>query len=687
MEINDLAEQANGSVFARMGDTIVLATAVMSKKDREENIDFFPLSVEYEERFYAAGRIFGSRYVRREGRPAVEAILTARLIDRAIRPLFPENLKKDVQVVLTCLSWDRENDADIVAMLAASCALLISDIPWYGPIAGVRLGRKGEKIVFNPCYEEREGCDFEVTLSGVENLKDSQETLINMIETKGNEALETSVMETIEEAQGIFKKLFAFQKEIAKGFAKEKIEVREIKEEEVEKDVKEFLGERILKSISEESNKMEKTEALKEELLNYIEGKYDNQPSKVGYAEKFFRGEVKRIVHQNIIEKGIRPDGRKLEEIRKISCQTGFLPRTHGSGLFCRGMTKSLSVATLGAPGDKQVVEGMEIVGEKRFMHHYNFPPFSAGEVGMMRGPGRRDIGHGMLAEKAIEPLLPDVKNFPYTIRIVSEILSSNGSTSMASTTSSSLALMDAGVPLKRPVTGIAIGLMQEENGKQEIIADIQGPEDHYGDMDFKVAGTQKGITAVQMDVKIRGIDRKTVKDSLALAKKCRLQILEEMEKEIDKPRAKLSHYAPKIYTVQINPAKIGELIGPKGKTINEIIAETQSQIDIEESGLVFVTSENEENAQRAIEIIKGITKEIKVGETFQGKITKTLEFGAFVQLTPNQEGLIHISKLAPHRVEKVQDIVKPGDEVLAKVISIDEQGRVNLSLQKKLTK
>ena len=710
VKIKNLAEQANGSVLVQYGDTVVLATCCLSKKEKE-NVTFLPLTVNYEERYYAAGKIYGPRFTRRESRPSSEAIVTTRLIDRVIRPLFPDYLKQEVQVIVTCLSWDGENDPDIIGLLAASIALLISDIPWQGPVAPVRIGRINGKFILNPTYKEREESNLDIVFSALssENLKedkkasDSGEPLINMLEVKAGEVEEDLILKAIEFSKEPFKKLLAFQKKIRKELGKEKLSIKEIKDPELEKEIKKFLGKKLQAAMFSKTERTEKTDELREELLNFVEQKYAEE-SKIEYAANFFEKQAKEIMHENIIKYNRRPDGRKLNEVRKINCETGLLPRTHGSGLFCRGRTKSLSVLTLGAPGDYQILQGMEIVGEKRFIHHYNFPPYSVGETKPLRGPGRRDIGHGMLAEKALESVLPSFKEFPYTIRIVSEILSSNGSTSMASVSSSSLSLMDAGVPIKKSVAGIAIGLMVKEemylaslrrvarnatpvvstdrNTDYKILTDIQGPEDHYGDMDLKIAGTKKGITVMQMDVKIRGINQEIFKQALRQARECRLQILEEIKKVIKAPRPHLSPFAPKIYTLEIDPEKIGEIIGYRGKTINEITESTGVTIDIQPSGLIFVTSEDEESLKKAVDWIRNIGREIKVGETFQGRIKRILDFGAFVQITPNKEGLIHISKLAPYRVNKVQDIVKIGDTVLVKVISIDEQGRINLSLQ-----
>jgi len=685
VEINNLAEQASGSCFVRYGDTEVLATAVMSKYERGEE-DFFPLTVDYEERYYAAGKILGSRYIRRESRPSDEAICTARLIDRAIRPLFPENLKREIQVIVTCLSWDRENDPDIIGLAAASTAISTSEIPWSGPIAVVRIGRlKNGEMIINPTYEQREGSDLDLVLTGVERQGD---ILINMIEAEAAEIPEEVILKAVDFARPYLKKIINFQNQITKEAALEKIKIETLPQNlELEKEIKEFLGlwpvglgpegARLEKALFQprKNERVEDISALKEELISYIE---KEKPGMGKYAKDFFEKEIKRLVHENIILKERRPDGRKLDEIREVSCQAGVLPRTHGSGLFCRGQTKSLSILTLGTPGDVKLLQGMEIIGKKRFMHHYNFPPYSTGEVKPIRGPGRRDIGHGMLVEKALFNLIPSSEEFPYTMRIVSEILSSNGSTSMASVSSSSLALMDAGVPIKGPAAGIALGLMIDGQN-YKILTDIQGPEDQHGDMDFKIAGTRKGVTAIQMDVKIEGISEKILKEALELGKKARNQILDKMEKVLAKSRPELSPFAPRILTIQINPEKIGEVIGPGGKMINEIIEECGVSIDVEETGKIFVTAEKEEAAKKAIAWIKNITREVKIGELFQGKVKKILDFGAFVEILPGQEGLLHISQISPLGIKKI----RVGDIISVKVISIDEQGRINLSLTK----
>lgn len=681
IETNSLAEQANGSVLIRCGDTLVLVTAVMSRQDRE-GLNFFPLTVEYQEKYYAAGKIKGSRFIKREGRPSDESICNARLIDRSIRPRFPRGMKRDVQVIATILSWDGENDPDILSLIGASTALSISSIPWQGPLGVVRVCRKDNKFILNPSYEEKEGADMEIVFVG---LYQDKELLINMIEGNFHEVEEKAILEAYDFGEKHIKKLIDFQNEITKKQGKEKTALEmEPEDPDLEKEIKKLLGDKFEKAFfqKDKNKRLDELEAINKELSSFIEEKYSEE-DKLGYALSFLDKEADRLVHENVIKYNKRVDGRKTDELRKISSEIGLVPRAHGSGLFSRGQTKSLSILTLGSPGDQQLLEGMETEEKKRFMHHYNFLPYSSGETGPIRGPGRREIGHGALAERALAPLLPDSEEFPYTIRLVSEIVSSNGSTSMASISSSSLALMDAGVPIKSLATGIAIGLAKQGRD-YKVLTDIQGPEDHHGDMDLKVAGTRQGITVIQMDVKIDGISKKIIQEALDAARKARTDILDVMEKTISKPKTELSPYAPSILTIQINPDKIGELIGPGGKVINKIIDETGANIDIEDSGLVFITSEGQEAAKKALALVKNITREVKVGEIFQGKVKKVLDFGAFVELFPGHEGLIHISKLSDKRVEKVEDVVKVGDQVSVKVISIDDQKRVNLLLLKK---
>ncbi|MBI2042486.1 MAG: polyribonucleotide nucleotidyltransferase [Candidatus Nealsonbacteria bacterium] len=681
VELNTLAKRANGSCLVRYGDTVVLATAVMSNYERE-GIDFFPLTVEYEEKFYAAGKILGSRFIRRETKPSDEAILTARSIDRAIRPRFPKHLRREIQVVVTCLSWDGENDPDTIGLLAASLALSTSDIPWMGPISAVRVGRDGNALVLNPTYLQRAKSDIDLFITGMESPGDF---LINMIELEGDEVDENAIVEAYRFAKTQLQSLITFQKEIVGKSGAIKFGLAApAQDPALDNEMREFLGnklEELLYDQKANSRRMESINDLKRELIYFVEGKYPGM-GKEKYADSFFEKELDLTIHENIIKKERRPDGRKLDEIRKLEIEVGVLPRTHGSGIFTRGETKALSILTLGAPTDVRLMEGMEIRGKKRFMHHYNFPPYSSGEVKPMRGPGRREIGHGMLAERAIFPLIPNIENFPYTIRAVTEVVASNGSTSMASVSAACLAMMDAGVPIKAPAAGIAVGLMSNDKGEYKLVADIQGPEDHHGDMDFKVAGTRKGVTAIQMDVKVEGISGIILEEALQLAKKSREKILKEIENVLPRHRENLSPWAPRIYTLQIKPDKIREVIGPGGKIINEIIEKCEVSIDIEDDGKIFVTAEKEEAAKKAVEWINNITREVEVGETFQGKVKRILAFGAFVEILPGQEGLVHISQLAPYRVEKVEDIVKIGDIVPVKVISIDEQGRINLSIK-----
>lgn len=680
VEIRNLAEQANADVLVRYGETLILATAVMSKEEKE-GLSFLPLIVDYEERYYAAGKIRGARYIRREGRPSDEAICNARLIDRSIRPRFPKNLSREVQIVITVLSWDGQNDPDILGLIAASIALSISDIPWPGPIGAVRIGQINNRLLLNPTYEEREKSPVDLILAGG---KSKEGFLINMIEGSLEEIEEDLIFKSFESVKNDLEKLVSFQEEIRKKTGKEKVSLPSpVFDSKLEKEIKGFLGNKLERAFFQEkkSERMEGVNGLKQELFSFVEEKYSDQ-EKIRYASDFFEKEVERLIHENVLQKGIRPDGRKPEEIREIKIEVGLLPRTHGSALFCRGQTKSLSILTLGAPGDQQLLEGMEVVGKKRFMHHYNFPPYSVGEIKPMRGPARRDIGHGMLAEKSLLPLIPGFEEFPYTMRVVSEILSSNGSTSMASVCSSSLALMDAGVPIERPAAGIALGLMADNKGNYKILTDIQGPEDFHGDMDFKVAGTKKGMTAIQMDVKIEGITEKIFKEALEQAKEARFKILEKMEGVLARPRPELPPFAPRILTLQINPEKIREVVGPGGKTINEIIADTGAAIDIQPTGLIFVTSESEESAKKAIAWIKNITREAKVGEVFQGKVKKIVDFGAFVEILPGQEGLAHISRFGPLRGKRLGEILKVGEILPVKVINVDEQGKISLALK-----
>ena len=684
VEFKNLAERANSSVFVKMGETCLMATAVMSKNEID-GIDFFPLTVAYEERYYAVGRILGSRFLKREGRPSEQSILTSRLIDRAVRPLFPQNFRREVQVIVTCLSWDKKADLACLGLIAASIVLSTSDIPWDGPVAPVRIGMRDGSMVAFPTSEEREKGSLDLLLSGLKS-ESKKEVLVNMIEAGMKEVSEDEIVKAVEMASSYHKKILDFMEEIRNKMGKEKIKPATApRDEEVEKEVKEFLKGRLEKLMKKDSG--EDMHEMRNELNELLKKHEDGSKVKYGFA--FFEAETERMVHESVIERGIRFDGRKIDELRKISCEVGVLPRVHGSGLFCRGETRVLSVLTLGSPGDQKIYEEMELDGKKRFMHHYNFPPSCVGETGPLRSPGRREIGHGMLGEKALRSMIPEAEGFPYTIRVVSEVLCSNGSSSMASTCAACLALMDGGVPIKNPVSGIAMGLMMEMNGskstedkKYSVLTDVQGEEDHYGDMDFKATGTKNGVTALQMDIKVRGITQKIIKEALEQSKKARMQILDKMLAILPEPRKELSPNAPRIYILKIRPDQIGDVIGTGGKIINEIIDECDVLIDIEDTGEVYITADNEEKAKKAVEWVKNLTKEVAVGELYQGKIKRILEFGAFAEILPGQEGMIHISQLAERRVAKVTDVVKIGDVVPVKVISIDEQGRINLSLK-----
>ncbi|MEK7198123.1 MAG: polyribonucleotide nucleotidyltransferase, partial [Patescibacteria group bacterium] len=690
VEIGKLAGQANGAVTVRLGDTVVLATVVISKSQKI-GIDYMPLTVDYEEKFYARGKILGSRFMRREGRPSEEAILNARLIDRAIRPLFNQNIRNEIQIVATVLSVDEKNDPDVVAMIASSITLLISDIPWNGPIAALRIGCSDSKWVLNPSFLEREACIADLVVSVSSDLK------INMIEAGGSEINEEELVKGFEFAQKGLKSIIEFSKKIAKDFntPKTTLIIEEI-DRELEKNVNKFLNkdEALYNAVYEikKSQRLINLEKIKEELIKYITGidlPAQAGESKVKMAEIYLEKAIDEMVHKNIMEKELRPDGRKLDEVRDLNSEIGFLPRTHGSGLFERGETQVLSALTLGAPSDVLIIQGMIISKKKRFISQYNFPPYSVGETGRIGNPGRREVGHGALAEKALEPVIPKKEDFPYVIRVVSEVLSSNGSSSMASTCASTLALMDGGVPIKKPVAGIAMGLIMgptsaeasagKQNTNYKILTDIQGPEDHYGDMDFKIAGTRDGVTALQMDVKINGIDIKILKDVLDAGKIARLHILDHMGKTIAEPKKELSPLAPRIITIQIHPDKIREVIGPGGKVINDIIAKTGAAIDIEDDGLVFITAENEKSGLEAKTMVEEIIKEYRVGDIIEGKVVQILDFGAIVEFGRNRDGMIHISELANRRVEKVTDIVDVGDEVKVKIKRV-EGGKISLS-------
>lgn len=670
IEVGKVAEQADGAVMVRYGDTVVLVTACASDKPKE-GIDFFPLSVDYEERLYAIGKIPGG-FIKREGKPTEKAILNARLIDRPIRPLFPKGYRNDVQVIATVLSVDQDNLPEIVAMIGSSAALSISSIPFKGPTGSVLVGLVNGELVLNPTAEQREKSDLHLVVSGT---KDA----VMMVEAGCNEVTEETMLEAIMFGHEHIKKIVAFIEDIVSKVGKEKKEVvLATIDEELEREVREYAEEKMLEAIRtpDKQERQKNIEKVNEEALLYFAEKYEENLKDV---EAVLYDITKEQVRNLIINHKIRPDDRKLDEIRPISVEVGLLPRVHGSGLFTRGQTQVLTVATLGALRDVQVLDGLGEEDYKRFMHHYNFPPFSVGETRFLRGPGRREIGHGALAERALEPVIPPVEEFPYTIRLVSEVLSSNGSTSQASVCGSTLALLDAGVPIRKPVAGIAMGLIKEEN-EVVILSDIQGIEDFLGDMDFKVAGTKDGITAIQMDIKIDGIDKDILQKALQQAREGRLFILDKMNSVISAPRPQLSPYAPKILITKIDPEKIRDIIGPGGKIINKIISETNVKIDIEDDGKIYVSSPDIKNAQRAIKMIEGLAKDIEEGDIYIGKVIRITNFGAFVEILPGKEGLVHISKLDKKRVEKVEDVVNVGDEILVKVTDIDKQGRINLS-------
>ena len=670
------APQSSGSVVIRVGDTMVMATVVMGNKPRE-GIDYLPLLVDYEEKLYAAGKIKGSRWVKREGRPTDEAILSGRVIDRSLRPMFDGRIRLDIQVVVTVLSVDGENDPDVLGLSAASAAVAVSDIPWDGPIAGVRVGRVEGKFVLNPSFLSVESgvSDLDLIVSG------TGEHII-MVEAGAKEVSEEDVIAGCALAQTEIAKILEAVKSLSAKAGRPKREIplfapsEEVRTKLAVYD-NEYSACLFVPNLAERDAKLS---AFREKVIAEVAGEDDELKRDVHYI---LDETMKKLVQKGILEKGQRVDGRGLDEIRAISCEVGLLPRVHGSGLFRRGETQVLTTVTLGGPGDEQLLEDLDTEEErkKRYMHHYNMPGFASGEVKPLRSPGRREIGHGALAERALLPMIPPKETFPYTLRLVSEVLSSNGSTSMASTCGSTLALMDAGIPILSPVAGIAMGLvLDKESGKYKVLTDILGLEDGNGHMDFKVAGTKKGITALQLDIKVKGLTREILKDALATAKNGRLSIMEKMLQAIAVPRAEMSPYAPRIVSFKINPDKIREVIGPGGKVINGIIAETGVKIDIEDDGTVMVTSTNAEASAKAVDWIKNLIREVQAGEVFQGTITRILDFGAFAEILPGQEGLIHISELEPHRVEKVTDVVKVGDIVPVKVINIDELGRINLS-------
>ena len=670
VEIGKIAELASGSAILRYGDTMVMVNVSKSAKPRD-GIDFFPLSVDYEEKLYSVGKIPGG-FLKREGKPSEKAILTSRLIDRPIRPLFPKGFRNDVQVVATVLSVDQDCTPDIVAMIGSSVALSISEIPFNGPTGSVLIGLVDGAFVVNPTAEQREKSSMHLVVSGT---KDA----IMMVEAGGDEIPDNLMLEAILFAHEEIKKVVAFIEEIAAAVGKEKMEVELHKiNEEVEKAVREFATDKMKEAVKtiEKLERMEKMDAVKEETFAHFEDILEEFGEDIDETLHLI---IKEEVRKLIVHENIRPDNRRPDEIRPIWCDNGFIPRAHGSGLFTRGQTQVMTITTLGALGDVQILDGLDEEESKRYMHHYNFPAYSVGEARPSRGPGRREIGHGALAERALVPVLPSKEEFPYAIRVVSEVLSSNGSTSQGSVCGSTLSLLDAGVPLKDMVAGIAMGLIKHDD-KVAVLSDIQGMEDHLGDMDFKVAGTEKGITAIQMDIKIAGIDEEVLRNALTQAKAGRILILNEMRKTISAPKPELSKYAPKIITMNINPDKIRDVIGPGGKVITKIIEETGVKIDIEQTGEVFIAGVDADMIKLAQKKINDIVAEAEVGQTYTGKVTRIMNFGAFVEILPGKEGLLHISHIAHERVAKVEDVLNIGDEVEVKVTEIDEKGRVNLS-------
>ncbi len=668
-ETGKLAGQAGGAVTVRWGDTTLLVTATMSREAREA-ADFFPLTVDFEERLYAAGRIPGN-WFRREGRPPESAILIARLADRAIRPLFPEDLRNEVQVIITPLSKDEEHQTDVLSIIGASAALMISDIPFAGPVGAARVGYISGEFVFNPTISQMERSELDLRLAGTSEA-------ILMVEGDGREVSEELVIRAIEAGHQAIQPLIALQEEMREAVGKPQ---RDYILFTIPDELRERVRERVAGPLAEmvatttmKTERVEALEVLQNKLLTELGEEWDPLQVQQVFDEVF-----REVVRERILEEGIRPDGRGPADLRPLSAEVGLLPRTHGSGLFSRGETQVLSVATLGTPRDEQLLDDLSPEESKRYIHHYNFPPYSTGETWLLRGPRRREIGHGALVERALLPMIPPEEEFPYTIRVVSDVLSSNGSTSQASICGSSLALMDAGVPIKAPVAGIAMGLVTGD-GRYCILTDIQGLEDHLGDMDFKAAGTRRGITAIQMDIKVRGITSQLLEEALTQAREARLKVLKVMEEAIPAPRPEMSPYAPRITTLQIDPEKIGLVIGPGGKTIRSIQEETGATIDIEDDGTVYIASASGPSAQKAQEMVEALVEEAQVGKIYRGRVVRTTDYGAFVQILSNQDGMVHISQLDSGHVQRVEDVVHVGDEIMVMVIDIDREGKIRLS-------
>ncbi|HEY8173590.1 MAG TPA: polyribonucleotide nucleotidyltransferase [Dehalococcoidia bacterium] len=668
IETGRLANLAGGAVTVTYGDTVLLCTATMARKPRP-GMDFFPLTIDFEEKLYAIGKIPGS-FFRREGRPSTEAILSARLTDRPLRPLFPKGMRNDVQIVITVLSADRENDPDVLGTVGASAALGISETPFNGPVSSVRVGYIDGQYLVNPTFDQLEESQIDIVVAGTRSA-------IMMVEAGASEAPEEIILGALEYGQQQNQIVLDLQDELIAMISPTKWEFQPAS---VPEDLKKSVFADLAGNVEEflALAKDERQGALDDYKTKLIE-KYGEQYDH-GLIEQALDAFVKKTVRESILDRDVRPDGRHSKEVRPISCDVGLLPRAHGTGLFTRGQTQVLSIVTLGGVGDAQRLDTLSPIDSKRYMHHYNFPPYSVGETGRMGGAGRREIGHGALAERAILPVLPDVEDFPYTIRVVSEVLSSNGSTSMGSACGSTLALMDAGVPISAPVSGLAMGLIMGENGNYKVLTDIAGLEDAMGDMDFKVAGTEKGITALQMDIKIQGIPMEVMKAAIAQAREGRMHIMNKMLEVISEPRDEMSPHAPRMYRLQIDPSKIGTVIGPGGRVIRSIIEETGCTVDIEDDGSVFIGATNEESARKAIDIIEGMTKDVEVGQIYTGKVTRLMNFGAFVEIAPGKEGLVHISELADFHAPSVEAVVSSGDEVSVMVTEIDSMGRVNLS-------
>ncbi|WP_322922774.1 polyribonucleotide nucleotidyltransferase [Paenibacillus campi] len=678
LETGRLAKQANAAVMVRYGDTAVLCTVTASSEPKD--LDFFPLTVNYEEKLYAVGKIPGG-FIKREGRPSEKAILASRLTDRPIRPLFPEGFRNDVQVANYVMSVEQDCEPQIAAMIGTSAALSISDVPFDGPIGGVAVGRVDGEFVINPTVAQQEVSEMYLVVAGTRDA-------IMMVEAEANELPEETMLEAIMFGHSEIQNIIATIEELTALAGKPKMAVKlHTVDADVNTAVRAFAEARLVDAlkIAEKQARQEAIDVVNNDAVAHFAEQYAETPDLMDDVKEVLHDIVKEEVRRLITHDKVRPDGRKLEEIRPIECDANLLPRTHGSGLFTRGQTQVLSICTLGALGDVQILDGIAPEESKRFMHHYNFPPFSVGEARPLRPPGRREIGHGALGERAMSKVIPSEKEFPYTIRVVSEVIESNGSTSQASICASILAMMDAGVPIKAPVAGIAMGLIKDGE-HVSILSDIQGMEDHLGDMDFKVAGTAEGVTAIQMDIKINGIDRQILSEALSQAREGRLHILGKMNELLDKPRTSLSKYAPKIVIININPDKIRDVIGPGGKIINKIIDETGVKIDIEQDGRVFIGSSDEEMIQKAQKMIEDLVREVLVGETYLGKVKRIEKFGAFVELIPGKDGLVHISQLSNERVAKVEDVVAIGDMITVKVTEIDGQGRVNLSRKVLLT-